>query len=80
MEYTIKFNFNCLSKRSVISGKSGEVDITTDAKKEELKTSQELIGLIALDMAKKTKQSIISVDITDVIIKKQTNKNAKIHK
>lgn len=79
MEYTIKFNFNCISKRSVISGKSGEVDITTDAKKEDLKTSQELIGLIALDMAKKTKQSIISVDIIEVL-EKQKKKNAKIHK
>lgn len=50
----------------MVSGKSGEVDITTDAKSEELKTSQWLISLIADEMARKTKQSIISVEITDV--------------
>jgi hypothetical protein len=70
MEYTVKFNFNCINKRSMVSGKSGEVDITTEAKPEELKTSEELISLIATDMARKTKQSILSVEITDVRGKK----------
>ena len=54
----------------MVSGKSGEVDITTEAKPEELKTSEELIGLIATDMARKTKQSILSVEITYVRGKK----------
>ena len=54
----------------MVSGKSGEVDITTEAKPEELKTSEELISLIATDMARKTKQSILSVEITDVRGKK----------
>jgi len=66
MNYLIKFNFNCINKKSLISGKSGEVEITSDASIEELKNSKELPNLIALDMANKTKQSIISVDITDI--------------
>ena len=70
MEYTVKFYFTCINKRSRVIGKSGEVDITTEAKPEELKTSEELIGLIATDMARKTKQSILSVEITDVRGKK----------
>jgi hypothetical protein len=66
MNYLVKFNFNCINKKSLISGKSGEVEITSDASIEELKNSKELPNLIALDMANKTKQSIISVDITDI--------------
>ena len=54
----------------MISGKSGEVDIITEVKPEELKTSKELIDLISTDMARKTKQSMISVEITDVRGKK----------
>lgn len=50
----------------MVSGKSGEVDITTDARPEKLKTSEKLIGLIAADLARKTKQSILSVEITDI--------------
>lgn len=66
MNYLVKFNFNCINNKSLISGKSGEVEITSDASIEELKNSKELPNLIALDMANKTKQSIISVDITDI--------------
>lgn len=66
MKYTVKFNFDCINKRSMISGKSGELDITTEAQPEELKTNEELIGLIASEMARKTKQLILSVEITDV--------------
>ena len=66
MEYTVSFNFNCINKRSMISRKSGEVDITTDAQPEELKTNQDLADLIVDDMARKTKQVVLSVDITDI--------------
>ena len=66
MEYTIKFNFNCVNKYNKISNKNGEVNITTETSPELLKTSKELIDLIISDMARKTKQSILSVDITSV--------------
>lgn len=69
MEYTVKFNFNCINKRSMVSRKSGEVDITTEAKTEELMTSQEVISLITTDVSRKTNQSILSVEITDVQVK-----------
>jgi len=69
MEYTISFDFNCINKQNLISGKSGEVDVTSNASAENLKNNKDLIGLIAIDMGKKTKQSIISVDIKDVRIK-----------
>ena len=66
MDYKVQFNFNCVNKRSLVSGKSGEVNITSEATQDELKSSNELIGLIALEMEKKTKQSVISVDITKI--------------
>lgn len=66
MEYRVSFDFNVINKKSIISGKSGEVDITADATPEQLKNNSELIGLIALDMEKKTRQSVISVDIKEV--------------
>lgn len=65
-EYTVSFTFNCLNKRSMISRKGGEMDITTNAPVDELKKSDELLYLIAQDMAQKTKQTILSVDITDI--------------
>jgi hypothetical protein len=42
MEYTVSFKFNCINKRSLVSGKSGEVDITTESKPEELKTQNKI--------------------------------------
>ena len=66
MDYTIKFNFNCVNKRGLVSGKSGEVEITTACEPERLKNNEQLVQLITNDMARKTKQSIVSVDITDV--------------
>jgi hypothetical protein len=69
MEYTVLFDFNVINKKSMVSGKSGEVDITADATPEQLKNSSELIRLIALDIEKKTKQSVISVDIKEVLVK-----------
>ncbi len=69
MEYTVSFDFNCINKQNLISGKSGEVDVTANTTSEELKINKELVGLIATDMEKKTNQSVISVDIKDVQIK-----------
>lgn len=50
----------------MISRKSGEVYVTSDASPEELQASDELCHLIAQDMGQKTKQMILSVDITDI--------------
>lgn len=72
IQYLVKFNFSIMNKKSMVSGKSGEVDITTDVNPEKLKSSDELIGLIADDMARKTKQTILFVEITDVISKSKT--------
>lgn len=66
MEYIVSFHFNCLNKRNMISRKSGEVYVTSDASPEELQASDELCHLIAQDMGQKTKQTILSVDITDI--------------
>lgn len=66
MEYTVSFDFNVINKKSMVSGKSGELNITADATPEQLKKSSELIRSISLDMEKKTRQSVISVDIKEV--------------
>jgi hypothetical protein len=66
MDYIVKFDFNTVSKNGLVSGKSGEVDITTACEPERLRDNEELIQLIANDMAKKTKKSILSVTVTDV--------------
>lgn len=67
MEYTVKFKFDCINKRSLISRKSGEANITYDGIRKDLKKSKELILLIANDMANKTRQSIISVDVEEIV-------------
>lgn len=59
-----------MNKRSLISGKTGEIiadvpsDIIPDI--ESLNKDEGLIKLIANEMARKTKQAIISLDITDI--------------
>ena len=78
MEYIVKFNFSSFSKRGLVSFKKGEVDITTDELPEKLMKSNELIELITKDMSSKTKQSIISVDILEVLEKKKVDKKKKI--
>jgi hypothetical protein len=50
----------------MVSGRSGEIDIDTDIPMDELKTDSELIQLIADEMMRKTKKSIMSVDITEI--------------
>lgn len=68
MEYTVKFDFSCMgNKGNKISLKSGEVDITSDATPSQLKKSNELITLIANDMAQKTKKNILNVEINEIV-------------
>lgn len=69
MEYIVKFNFDCFNKRSMASKKSGECEITSTATPEQLKGMPELKNLIAVDMHRKTRQAILSVDITNISIK-----------
>lgn len=66
MNYIVKFKFNCLNKNSSISGKSGEVDITTDSTPAQLMESSELIEIITAEMERKTKRAVLSVDITEI--------------
>lgn len=66
MKYKVKFNFYSLGKNNKVSGKRGEVEITTDANLMYLKKSEELKTLISDDMESKTKKNVISVDIIDV--------------
>ena len=66
MEYKIKFDFVCINKRGLISGKSGEAEVSSEENPEGFRNNEYLISQIARDMATKTRQSIISVEITDV--------------
>lgn len=67
MKYKVKFNFYSLGRNNKVSGKSGEVEIATDANLMYLKKREELKILISNDMERKTKKNVISVDIIDVI-------------
>lgn len=60
------FCVNCLSKRSEINRKSGQVEFSSDASVNELLASAELAALIAQDMGQKTKRAILSVKIVEV--------------
>ena len=71
MEYTVSFNFNCINKKNAVSGKSGQVEINAESSPEELRNSSELFALISSEMAQKTKQSILSIEITDIVEKKK---------
>jgi len=64
--YTIKFKFNCVSKRGMVSGMLGEASIDSDATPTELYSDLNLLSLLGQDMAKKTKKQILSLDITDI--------------
>lgn len=66
MDYTIKFNFNAISKRGAIIGRSGEIDIETDASIEQIKESIQVKNLIAHEMANACKKKVFSVEITDI--------------
>ena len=65
-EYIVSFNFNCINKRNAVSGKSGQVEITAEGAPEDLRKSSELFALISSEMAQKTNQTILSIDITDI--------------
>lgn len=67
ISYTVKFNIDCISKKSMISRKSGEVNITTDAVPEDLMYSNDLMYLIAKEMSKKLNKNIFNVEIINVI-------------
>lgn len=62
MEYTVNFDFNTINKKSMISGKKGMMNITSEASLEQLQQSDDLIKLIAFEMEKSTKQKVLSVD------------------
>ncbi len=69
IEYQIDFNFNCVNKKGLVSGKSGSVFVT--AEKEitpETKDDTVLLSVIAQEMALKTKKQILSVEILSVEI------------
>jgi hypothetical protein len=66
MKYIVNFNFNCFNKRGVISGRSGQIEVDTDMTKAELMGSKDLVTLIAQEMERKTKQSVMSVDVTEI--------------
>lgn len=69
MEYTVEFGIDMISKRSLISRKNGEIDITTDATIEELgwEDNQKVIkDLIFIDVQPKVKQKIFNVEILKV--------------
>jgi hypothetical protein len=71
MNFLVKFTFNCINKRSLVSGKAGEIDITTevDVDPKTLQESEELRQVIIGDMTQKTRQTILSLDITEVRLK-----------
>jgi len=72
MNYDVIFDFNTVSKRGLISGKKGKINVDSSLDDAELlKTNPELIKLIAWHMKDKTKKDILSVDITSVILTKQ---------
>lgn len=68
MDYKIKFNFTILKGKGNFIGKSGDVNITTDKSypTEVIKNDQGLLHMISLDMAKKTKSTVVMVNITEV--------------
>lgn len=66
MEYFVEFNFNLVNKRGLISGKSGEISITSKAKLEDLKTNKSFINLIIAHVKQKTNQKVFSVEITNI--------------
>jgi len=67
MNYDVKFNFNTISKRGLISGKQGQINVDSSLDAELLKTNPELIKLIAWHMKDKTKKDILSVDIISIV-------------
>lgn len=67
MNYDVTFDFNTISKRGLISGKKGRINVDSSLEDAELlKTNPELIKLIAWHMKDKTKKEILSVNVTSV--------------
>lgn len=62
--YDVKFNFDCISKKGMISRMGGQININTIVPIDELKSSEDLKRLIVSEMEKKTKKSVFSV--TDI--------------
>lgn len=67
MEYTVSFTFSCIDSKSMISTKNATADISAESTAEELKKNSQLIALLASDMAQKTKKSILSLEILEVV-------------
>lgn len=66
--YDVKFTFDCVSKRGMISRKKGQLNVYSDIRDhEELKNNPELISLIAFEMNMKTKKVVMSVSDIEVI-------------
>lgn len=68
MEYVIDFNFTVAKKNSRFVGKSGTIEVTTDATPEQMKDDEDLKKLIAREMNGKVKGAlgILIVDIIKV--------------
>ncbi len=69
MNYIVKFAIDIISKRNLISRRTGEFDITTDHKAEILNNdNQRLKYLIYEDVQPKLKQKIFNVEIIETVI------------
>lgn len=69
MEYTVEFGIDVISKRNLISRKTGEIGITTDATIEDLQREDNrktIMNMIYLDVQPKLKQKIFNVEILKV--------------
>lgn len=65
--YDVKFNFDCISKKGMISRMAGQININTTVPIDELKSSEYLKRLIVSEMEKKTKKSVFSVTDIEVL-------------
>lgn len=66
MKYLVKFTFYSLGKNNRVSGKAGEVEVTTEANLMYDKRDEDLKTLITNDMESKTKKNVILVEIIDI--------------
>lgn len=70
MNYLLKYDFSCANKSGKISLKSGECDISSELPLniKELKEDNQLKSFLIREMARQTKQGIISLDIVEILL------------
>ena len=77
-EYTVEFDIDVISKRSLISRKSGEIYINSHLSLTDLKKEENAIkALIYQDVQPKVKQQIFNIEICKVKIAELKTKKVK---